>query len=383
MPGTDLLTFDFRQEVDVQKSARVRQMSSLFDVPLEEKSAVHLKGELDLPDDWQVGLIVGPSGSGKTSIARHLFGDKIISGFDWDGDRSILDAFPKEMGIKDITSLLCNVGFGTSPNWVRPFRVLSNGEQFRVTVARALAEIDGLVVIDEFTSVIDRQVAQVASHTVQKAVRKTEKQLVAVSCHADVIDWLQPDWIYQPELEHFERRCLRRRPEFDLKVYQVDKTVWNLFSKYHYMSPNLHKGAQCFAAFIGDRCVAFTSYIHFAHPSHKNIKKGHRLVVHPDWQGLGIGGILDNWLGQYLYELGFYYYCTVAHPAMIAFYSRSPRWKMTTDSVRENTVKKGGRRKTTGRTSTVTGASKAGRQRQWQSALRATKTFCYVPPKSS
>ena len=359
-------------------------MAGMFDVPVEAKSQVHISGELPIDDgDWQIGLIVGPSGCGKTSIARQLFGEHLVESFEWDPDRSILDAFPKEMSIKEVTGLLCNVGFGAAPNWIRPFRVLSNGEQFRVTVARALAEVNDLVVIDEFTSVVDRQIAQVASNTVQKAVRRTDKKLVAVSCHNDVIDWLQPDWIYQPEIGNFQRRCLRRRPAFNLEIYPVDKTVWKLFAKYHYLSNNLHNGAQCFGAFINGQCVAFNSYIHFAHPSHANIKKGHRLVVHPDWQGLGIGGIFDDWLGQYLYEKGFRYYCTVAHPAMIAYYSRSPRWKFQSDSYRENRLKKGGTRKTTGRSTTVTGKSKAGRQRQWKSALRATKTFSYVPPKSS
>jgi ABC-type ATPase with predicted acetyltransferase domain len=35
--------------------------------------------------------------------------------------------------------------------------------------------------VDEFTSVVDRQVAKVASHTVQKAVRRQSRQLVAVT----------------------------------------------------------------------------------------------------------------------------------------------------------------------------------------------------------
>jgi ABC-type ATPase with predicted acetyltransferase domain len=64
-------------------------------------------------------------------------------------------------------------------------------------MARALSEDTDMVVIDEFTSVVDRQVAQVASHTVQKAVRRTPgRQFVAVTCHYDVTDWLQPDWVY-------------------------------------------------------------------------------------------------------------------------------------------------------------------------------------------
>lgn len=68
-------------------------------------------------------------------------------------------------------------------------------------------------------------------------------------------------------------------------------------------------------------------YIHFPHAKIRNIKMGHRLVVLPDWQGLGVGGRLDDWLGQHLYEQGFRYRNTIAHPAMIAYYGRSPRWR--------------------------------------------------------
>ena len=59
--------------------------------------------------------------------------------------------------------------------WLRPFHVLSNGEQFRATIARALAESAKgreLVVIDEFTSVVDRTVAQIGSAAIAKTIRR-------------------------------------------------------------------------------------------------------------------------------------------------------------------------------------------------------------------
>lgn len=65
----------------------------------------------------------------------------------------------------------------------------------RVDLARALLE-KNFVVFDEFTSVVDRQVAQTACLAVAKAVRKSEKRFVAVSCHYDILDWLEPDWIF-------------------------------------------------------------------------------------------------------------------------------------------------------------------------------------------
>src|SRR5690606_32461711 len=103
-----------------------------------EKSTVEWEVEIPLDFDWNIGLIVGPSGCGKTTIAKELFG--LSGNFDWPTDKSVLDAFPKGMSIKEIVGLLSSVGFSSPPNWLRPFHVLSNGEQFRVTLARAIAE---------------------------------------------------------------------------------------------------------------------------------------------------------------------------------------------------------------------------------------------------
>ncbi|HEY2510277.1 MAG TPA: hypothetical protein VGI39_05460 [Polyangiaceae bacterium] len=216
------MRLDAKVESKIATSARVMQVASMFDVPPSEKSSVEWHADVPIEEKpWSVGLIVGPSGSGKSTAARTLFGaDKIVSDFPWRSDRSVLDDFPSELGIKDIVALLSSVGFNTPAAWMRPFEVLSNGEKFRVGIARALAETRDLVVVDEFTSVVDRQVAQVASHCVQKTVRRQKRQLVAVSCHFDVIDWLQPDWIFQPALAGsagaFQWRPVGDHPPFGL-----------------------------------------------------------------------------------------------------------------------------------------------------------------------
>ena len=111
---------------------------------------------------------------------------------------------------------LGSVGLAFPPAWLRPYRTLSNGEAFRADIARSLAELDGLVVVDEFTSVVDRQVAQVASHTVQKAVRKAGRQFVAVTCHYDVADWLQPNWVYDVAAGKFTWRQVQPHPQVQL-----------------------------------------------------------------------------------------------------------------------------------------------------------------------
>lgn len=316
-------------EIAVQRSARTMQASSMFDVPPHERSTNEWTVSLPLHErDWGVGLIVGPSGAGKTSVARALFPEQLVGEFDWPEDRSILDAFPQGMSIKDITGALTAVGFGSPPAWFRPYRALSTGEQFRALVARALASSGELVVIDEFTSTVDRQVAKVASHAVQKTVRREKRQLIAVTCHYDVVDWLQPDWIYQPHTGEFAWRFLQRHPPLELQIYPVHHSVWPIFSKYHYLDTSINKSAVCFGGWIGDELVAFNAYLHLPHYRVANVKLGHRTVVLPDYQGLGIGGRFDDWLGQRLFEQGFRYHKVIAHPALIAYFSKSPRWRL-------------------------------------------------------
>ncbi len=313
----------------VDLTPRVRQMSGLFDVPLEEKWTLAWDHELPIEDrDWQVGLVTGPSGAGKSQLAHHLWPGRVVTGFEWPQHQSVLDGFPVGLGIKDVTGLLTSVGLGSPPAWVRPYRTLSTGEAFRATVARALAESDSeLVVADEFTSTVDRQVAQVASHAVQKAVRKAGRTFVAVTCHYDVTDWLQPDWVYDVATHEFTWRSVQPHPPISVEVRECDRALWAMYSRFHYLNTNLHRQAECYAAYVEGRPVAFHSHLRFPHPNTRNIRMAHRLVVLPDWQGLGIASKLADFFGQYLYDQGLRLHFSVAHPAMIAMLSRSPRWR--------------------------------------------------------
>lgn len=320
--------FNVRRECSVRNSARVAQIQSMFDVQPSPTLVREWTVSLSLPQDWNVGLIVGPSGCGKSTIAKEFFSENLINGYTWSKDKALIDDFPKTMSIKDISLLLSSVGFSSAPNWLKPFHVLSNGEQFRATCARAIAESSELIVIDEFTSVVDRQVAKIASNSIQKAIRRLNKRFVAVSCHYDIIEWLQPDWVYQPETDNFSGRRLRRRPSIDISIHSIDKTAWRMFSQYHYMSTDLNTAAQCFGAFVEDRCVGFIAYLHSPHSRSKRNKRIHRFVVHPDWQGVGIGKALLEWMGKYLSEQGFTVFLTTASISASTLCAKSLRWKL-------------------------------------------------------
>lgn len=323
MPRVDLTL-----ETGIERTARVAQLEGIFDVPSAEKTRVEFHFEAPYEErPWQVGLIVGPSGAGKSSVARHLFGDAIVSGYDWHPTRSIVDCFG-DLGIRETTAALSSVGFSSPPNWLRPFRVLSNGEQFRATMARALVDSRPLIVVDEFTSVVDRTVAQVGSHAVSKSIRsRPGKQFVAVTCHYDIAEWLQPDWVLEPHLGQFAWRSLQRRPRIDVEVVRCDHSAWRWFAPHHYMSADLHKGARIFCALVRGEPVALVAVMHFPHVdgAHWRLSRG---VVLPDYQGLGAMMHLVDFVGATVRTTGGTLTCTMSHPATIHMHAKSPKWDM-------------------------------------------------------
>ena len=140
-----------------------------------------------IPSNFSIGLIVGGSGSGKSTMLKEFGEEKIIN---WSEDKSIVSHFESP---DEALNKLSAVGLNSIPSWVKPYRVLSNGEKFRADLAMKIS--DGAV-IDEFTSVVDRNVAKAASTALSKYIKKNDiKNVVISSCHRDIVTWLEPDWI--------------------------------------------------------------------------------------------------------------------------------------------------------------------------------------------
>ena len=76
------------------------------------------------------------------------------------------------------------------------------------------------------------------------------------------------------------------------------------------MSTNLNPAAKCFIGYIENNPVCFFAVLHFPHPKVKNFKRGHRLVVLPDYQGLGIGHIFSSAIAQDFIDNGFRFIIT-------------------------------------------------------------------------
>ena len=102
-----------------------------------------------------------------------------------------------------------------------------------------------------------------------------------------------------------------------------------MFARYHYLSHTHHKAAKVFLLFVNNQLAGFCSVIHFPHPRVKNFKRIHRVVLKPDFQGLGIGSFFSSWFAKYYKEHGYRMIITTTTPALIHSFKKSTVWKLT------------------------------------------------------
>lgn len=319
----------------VEDTFRTRQIAGLFDFPWqpesEERFCVEVPG---LEEDWQIGLIAGPSGSGKSTVARAAFGPACHEAGGWPAERAVVDCL-EGLSASQVAELFTAVGFSSPRAWLRPFAALSTGEQFRCQLARALsggcaahAEPRPLVVCDEFTSTVDRRVAQTAALAVNRALRggRLRCRFVAVTVHEDVAPWLEPDWVVDMGAQQCHRGRLRRGT-LELAVHRCHRSAWALFARHHYLSGQLSRSARCWLALCEGQPAAFCATI----PAIG--RRGHwritRLVTLPDFQGIGVGARLAAWVAGQHVQAGCRASLTTSHPGLIAHCVRSADWRTT------------------------------------------------------
>lgn len=158
---------------------------------------------------WNITLILGNSGSGKSTLLKTL-GD--IQTPVYDNTKSCISQFDR-LSEKDICNIFHAVGLSSIPTWLQKPNQLSNGEKARLDLIYYIVhtENDKPILYDEFTSVINRNVALSMSYALQRYIRKENKKAILCSCHYDIIEALSPDYIINlnsqtdnhVEIEHY------------------------------------------------------------------------------------------------------------------------------------------------------------------------------------
>jgi hypothetical protein len=273
-------------EVPAYGSYAAERTRGLYNVGVEDGQHFHLDVELpDLDGDWQIGVVVGPSGSGKTSILRYLVDEgwrEWSTSGRWRDDGPIIEVLTQVSekaegkGYDAACASLAAVGLGSVPSWLRPRAVLSMGEGFRADDGSGSSWTPQPTtfvgwIIDEFTSVLDRQVAQVGANAFAKAWRKrTDKQIILITPHYDILDWVEPDWWIdtadgvrtssrriggwcKPERARF------KRPAITVDIRETGWRPWNAeFKRHHYLPDSGPMAfATAYTGFVEDEPVCF------------------------------------------------------------------------------------------------------------------------------
>lgn len=291
--------YNVRLESPVFSTFRCQRAANALDIDVKKKAIHELKIQADLESPFNLGLIIGSSGSGKTTLAKSIAGEDCFK-TPLNMELPIIDQFPKEWSYEDCAQALHGIGLTSVPQWIKPVKTLSNGQRARAEAALLMSQtLNEPIYIDEWTSVVDRTVAKAMSFTIQKYARKSNKKIILLSCHYDVIEWLNPDWIIDCNKEEFiDRRLLRpeereRKEKLKFDLRPVDKNTWKYFSKYHYLSDKLPPGyIECYGLFYKEDQIGFQCFANYVPKRKNHFKKqmhSNRTVIHPDYAGLGLG----------------------------------------------------------------------------------------------
>lgn len=298
-----------RLESPPSDSFRCTKAANSLDIDLAKKLKHELSVNCDLKTEYNVGLILGASGSGKTTLAKKMFGEDCFQTL-LDPKKTILDQMPEHLSYDECSAALLSVGLSSVPCWIRPAYTLSNGQKARAEAALHILSSNEHDVIDEWTSVVDRTVAKAMSFCLQKAVRRQKKSIVLCSCHYDVVEWLNPDWVIDCNKQTYEDRrsmvgTFERTDRLRLDIRESSKRAWKYFSKYHYLSDRLPGGTNyLFGLFYNNEQIGFQCFSFYI-PGNRKIVHSNRTVIHPDYVGLGLGIKLINETSHIMAEKGF------------------------------------------------------------------------------
>lgn len=150
-----------------------------------------------------------------------------------------------------------------------------------------------------------------------------------LSCHYDVIEWVEPDWVYDTAKRQFARGSLWRRPKFELELRETNSSYWPLFEPHHYLKLPKMVAADYYVGFVDGAPVC---HVAFAPRQGVVEARACRLVVLPEWQGAGVGmrflnALCEMWLkGDNRYKKPLRTLFHTSHPGLCAALRRDPKW---------------------------------------------------------
>ncbi|WP_348739714.1 hypothetical protein [Pseudomonas rhodesiae] len=284
---------------------------------LSEKGWTEPLSNLDIPTNGIV-LITGASGVGKSlllkEISRHFSATRKIPGH-IDKAKSIAEIISYD-DAGAVIRYLSKFGLGEPRILIGPFSHLSDGQKERFLIASALIQGNGPLILDEFTTRLDRRTAHIVAINLGKILRSNKQSAFIASCHDDIVDFLKPD-IHIELCSDGKHRTLNKKTKSanileSLKIEIKKGTIddYKKLSRYHYENDNPHDiemltplvdhvvAAYSQGELVGvNLCIrpwpkAFEIFPEFSEVN-KSILQSFRVIVHPQYRGIGLTKALD------------------------------------------------------------------------------------------
>ena len=322
-------------------------IADIFDYKIIDEYVPTIPDELlkVFNDNFKILYLVADSGLGKTTILNKLVADNnYIHLSSINSDHKLASLFQnKEEAIDRLTM----AGISSIPVWFRSYNNISKGEQARANIAMYL---NNFIIIDEFTSNLDRLTARSLASCINKYVnKKSLTNIVLAGCQYDIIPWLNPSFIYdlntrsfisiQAMLPKWLGEIGNESLAFDvddkkLILRQCNKDRWVYYSSYHYLTSQLLNMSHCWEAFIKiekvERAIGFIAVSPMPSGTIKSAVREHRLVVIPSCQGIGIGLIISEVIAQHYLNRGFRYFTKTTHPRLGIYRdNNNDKWRPT------------------------------------------------------
>ncbi len=199
--------FDIRFKTRVEKTPRVLEVAEAFGIGLADSEFV-IYDNLDLEvEDTDIVYITGQSGSGKSlllkELARKLEDTKKVMRL----DDVVLEEIPVIDQIGESFSegldFLAKAGVSDAFLYVRKPSELSDGQRYRVKLAKLIESGADVWVADEFGAVLDRYTAKGIAYNMSRTARKAGACLIVATTHTDLEEELGPNVVVT---KHYRER---------------------------------------------------------------------------------------------------------------------------------------------------------------------------------
>ncbi|MEX9786065.1 ABC transporter [Providencia rettgeri] len=199
------VSFDTR----VTKTTRTLEVAESFGLGMDDKKFTlydNLAVEIEQND---IVYIKGQSGSGKSVILRELqrlmsengLSVASIDNIEFDNDKNVIDQVGKTTA--EALSLLSMAGLNDAYLFIRKPSEMSDGQRYRLKIAKLIESGAQVWVADEFGAVLDRVTAQAVASNFQRAARQVGATVMVATTHEDLINALRPSVIIT---KHYKER---------------------------------------------------------------------------------------------------------------------------------------------------------------------------------